>query len=164
MNLDARSIWSAAFMRARHADPSLPAALVVARALVVEVERRNRLDVARPSDLALFDPRELVDAPAPIALGDRTIFDVIRCALDDLVHLDGLAVRNLGYAFHRLPELREPFDRNLYAFSLRFVAFHWAVISADLKRALARLVDVTPEALEARVTAPGFASSMFTSP
>lgn len=151
-------------MRARHADPSLPATLAVARALADEVDRTSRFDVAPPSDLSLFDPRELVAAPDPIALGDRAIFDVVRYALDDLARLEGLAVRNLGYAFHRLPELREPFDRNLYAFSLRFVAFHWAQLSGELTLALSRLVGEQPAALEARVTADGFARSMFTSP
>lgn len=161
MNLDARSVWSAAFMRARHAARSLPASLAIARGLAEQVDRTNRFDVERPPELSMFDPRELVDAPSPIALGDRRVFDVIRCALDDLQHLEGLALRNLGYAFHSLPELHEPFDRNLYAFSLRFVAFHWAQLSSDLKLALARLVDVELAALEARVTAPGFARSMY---
>src|SRR4051812_19328164 len=91
MNLDARSVWSAAFQRARHADPSLPAIVAVALSIADPVDRTTRLDVERPPELSLFDPRELADAPAPIALGDRSIFDVIRYALDDLRRLDGLA-------------------------------------------------------------------------
>ncbi len=71
----ARSVWSAAFMRARYTDPSLPVTLAIARILADEVDRTDRCDVERLPDLAMFDPRELVDAPSPIALGDRRIFD-----------------------------------------------------------------------------------------
>lgn len=161
MNLDGRSVLSAALMRARHADPSLQQALDVALAVVDVADRTNRFDVERTFDLSLFDPRELVDVPSMIPL-DRKIFDVLRHALADLRRIDDpLARRNLGYAFHSLPELAARFDRNLYVFSLRFVAFHWTLLSDELKLAIARMLDVTPEQLEARVTADGFAKSMY---
>jgi hypothetical protein len=160
MNLDGRSVLSAAFMRARHADPSLPQALDAALSVIEVAGRTDRFDIERTFDLSLFDPRELADAPAMIPV-DRTIFDVLRYALADLRRIDDpLALRNLGYAFHRLPEITR-FDRNLYAFSLRFVAFHWALLSEELKLAIARMLEVRRDELEARVTADGFAASMY---
>lgn len=163
MRLDARSVLSAAFMRARGAYDGLPKTLEVTRAVAAVVDQTNRFDVERaPFDLSGFDPRELAEAPDPLPLTDRRVFDVCRHALDDLQRVDALASRNLGYAFHSLPELgAAPFDRNLYAFSLRFVAFCWPQLSAPLKLALARLLDIEPVELEARVTADGFARSMY---
>jgi hypothetical protein len=149
--------------------------LDAARCLVETVRATRRLDhdsgepsVARV--LASTDPDQwqAVHDARPLPDDAGVLLDTIAAALDNLRELaprgERLAMRNLGYAFHSLPGMLgapATFKRDLYAFSLRFIAFHWALVSSELRLALAHLLRVTPDRLEAKVTGEGFARSMY---
>jgi hypothetical protein len=90
-------------------------------------------------------------------------FELIEASARDLTQLwsQGAfnAVGNLGYALHNVPEYLRlgNFSRLGFEFCFRIAAYNWKELSADLQRALCRVMNIDVEKAERLIRLDGFA-------
>lgn len=179
MRIDSMALACEAFMCCRHLHPAADALLEALQPVMDAVRREGTLLVEAPVSLAQLLAGDFRDRLACGPEADASLSEspseerqrLLRAIETGAVELRRLrqcnadgAVRSLGYALHRLPELvssGEICEPKLFAFSLQVAARWWFALSIHMQERLCELAGVGRDRVASLLDKEGFVIDMF---